>query len=128
VVYFICRTRISFHNMIIIGVGASILKDLYGNTITVFWVNAFWLYAYHVLFYQAPNQRNRNLTRWTRGRSLHSHTIPYQAYVQYVLIPDHVSPFKYLRGGVEFLNAIPKSQAGKILHQQLRQRMAQSKI
>ncbi|KAK6037754.1 hypothetical protein COOONC_24741 [Cooperia oncophora] len=37
-------------------------------------------------------------------------------------ISDKVSPYKQLRGGVEFINEIPKSAAGKILRRELRDR------
>jgi acyl-CoA synthetase (AMP-forming)/AMP-acid ligase II len=36
--------------------------------------------------------------------------------------------YKHLRGGVEFLSQIPKSQAGKILRRKLRDMEAKSKI
>jgi acyl-CoA synthetase (AMP-forming)/AMP-acid ligase II len=35
-------------------------------------------------------------------------------------VADHKSPYKWLKGGVEFLDAIPKSPSGKILRRLLR--------
>jgi 4-coumarate--CoA ligase len=35
-------------------------------------------------------------------------------------VKDHVANHKYLRGGVVFIPAIPKSPAGKILRKKLR--------
>ncbi|VDL84331.1 unnamed protein product [Nippostrongylus brasiliensis] len=37
-------------------------------------------------------------------------------------VKDKVSPYKQLAGGVEFINEIPKSAAGKILRRELRDR------
>jgi 4-coumarate--CoA ligase len=36
-------------------------------------------------------------------------------------VAEHVSSFKQLRGGVVFLDAIPKSASGKILRKDLRE-------
>ncbi|RDD38269.1 4-coumarate--CoA ligase 1 [Trichoplax sp. H2] len=41
-------------------------------------------------------------------------------------VKDNVNPQKYLRGGVEFLDIIPKSASGKILRNQLRKRIKES--
>lgn len=35
---------------------------------------------------------------------------------------EHVAPHKKLRGGIEFIDAIPKSLSGKILRRELKQR------
>lgn len=35
-------------------------------------------------------------------------------------VTDHKSPYKALRGGVEFMDAVPKSPSGKILRRELR--------
>ena len=41
-------------------------------------------------------------------------------YNVFPLIVDKLAPQKRLRGGVEFINAIPKSASGKILRKVLR--------
>ncbi|VDL75201.1 unnamed protein product [Nippostrongylus brasiliensis] len=43
-----------------------------------------------------------------------------KAYVLNILFLEKVSPYKYLTGGVEFVDTIPRSQAGKILRRVLR--------
>jgi acyl-coenzyme A synthetase/AMP-(fatty) acid ligase len=35
-------------------------------------------------------------------------------------VADHKAPYKWIKGGVEFLNDIPKSPSGKILRRLLR--------
>lgn len=37
-------------------------------------------------------------------------------------VTDHKAPYKALRGGIEFVDVIPKSPSGKILRRQLRDR------
>ena len=41
-------------------------------------------------------------------------------------VKSNVNPQKYLRGGVEFVDVIPKSASGKILRNQLRKRVEES--
>lgn len=41
-----------------------------------------------------------------------------------IFITEKVSPIKRIRGGVRFVNNIPKSAAGKILRKNLRQLLA----
>ena len=41
-------------------------------------------------------------------------------------VKSNVNPQKYLRGGVEFVDVIPKSASGKILRNQLRKRVKES--
>ena len=38
-------------------------------------------------------------------------------------VEDSVAPYKRLRGGVEFIDAIPKSSSGKILRRELKDRV-----
>ncbi len=37
-------------------------------------------------------------------------------------VEKHKAPYKWLKGGVEFLDAVPKSPSGKILRRLLRDR------
>ena len=41
-------------------------------------------------------------------------------------VKSNVNPQKYLRGGIEFVDVIPKSASGKILRNQLRKRIKES--
>lgn len=43
-------------------------------------------------------------------------------------VADKVSRFKHLRGGVEFVQSIPKSPSGKILRKVLREMVKKSKL
>ena len=45
-----------------------------------------------------------------------------------ILFTDNVSPHMRLRGGVEFIDRIPKSPSGKILRRLLRDRRPISKL
>lgn len=42
-------------------------------------------------------------------------------------VEENAAPYKKLRGGVEFVDTVPKSQSGKILRRELRDRVNQMK-
>ncbi len=48
--------------------------------------------------------------------------------ISYVLyVSEHCAPYKWLRGGVEFMSQIPKSGSGKILRRLLRDEVAKKR-
>ena len=42
-----------------------------------------------------------------------------------IFVDEYVAPYKKLRGGVEFIDEIPKSLSGKILRRELKDRLNQ---
>ena len=46
----------------------------------------------------------------------------------YSLSVDSVAPYKQLRGGVKFVDAIPKSASGKILRRQMARDVLKAKL